>query len=548
MKNVSVERNEGHMSVYKTKGELKFENEFIETLTHSGWTHNTQLDNAKPKDLENHFRKILNQNNRKNLNGVEITDVEMGEIMRNIASKTPTEMNEFLTGNYVANLTIAREDPELGNVDLQLFWRDDIAGGAMRYEVIRQAIRPGKEDKPDNPSRRFDVTLLFNGLPLIQVEEKKVDVNIKEASNQIIKYKTENQYDGLYSAVQVFVALKEDAVRYFANEKSADMFNNKFFFEWLDVNNRPVHSWKQFTDDFLKIPMAHHLISDYLIADGPVLKVLRPYQIHAVNAVIKAARQHKDGYVWHATGSGKTLTAYKIATLLQRDANNQVIFMSDRKELDNQSGKNFSTFSQNSDDTVFETTYTDELIKVLKGSKPGIVTTTINKMKNAVEKNNEKIESGKRGPLEKVMNKRMIFIVDEAHRSQFGEMQRVIKQGFPKQNWYGFTGTPIFDFNKTPQDQTTESQFGPELHRYNIGNALSDGAILPFQSEYVSVVQAFDSDIEVDDSTYPDEIYKGDNDEAAQYRMKVAKWIIKNWQRKSVKGKFNALLATSDIE
>jgi len=251
------------MALYSTKGELTFEKEFVGTLTQNGWTYNKELDNSKPKDLENHFREILNQNNFNVLNGVKITDVEMNEIMRNLGGKTPTEMNEFLTGNYESVLNIARENPELGTMDLKLFWRDAVAGGSMRYEVIRQAIRPGKENSTEGPSRRFDVTLLFNGLPLIQIEEKKVDVNIKEASNQIVKYKSENKYDGLYSTVQIFVALKEDTARYFANEKSADLFNNKFFFEWLDKKNRPVHNWKQFTEDFLKIPMAHNLISNY---------------------------------------------------------------------------------------------------------------------------------------------------------------------------------------------------------------------------------------------------------------------------------------------
>ena len=537
------------MVLYRAKRELAFEKEFVETLTQNGWTYNKALDNATPKDLENHFREILNQNNHSVLNGVKITDTEMSEIMRNIGGKTPTEMNEFLTGNYESILNITRDNPELGTMDLKLFWRDAIAGGQMRYEVIRQAIRPGKEDSPDNVNRRFDVTLLFNGLPLIQIEEKKVDVSIKEASNQIVKYKSENKYDGLFSAVQIFVALKEDTARYFANEKSADLFNNKFFFEWLDKKNQPVHNWKQFTEDFLKIPMAHNLISNYTVADGDALKVLRPYQIHAVNAVREAFSKHEDGYVWHATGSGKTLTAYKIATLLQRNPNNQVIFLSDRKELDNQSGKNFSKFSTNSDDTIFETNNTGELIKRLRSSKPGVITTTINKMKIAVERNEEAINTGHREPLASVMKKRMVFIVDEAHRSQFGEMQKVIRQAFPKQNWYGFTGTPIFDFNKTPQDQTTESQFGPELHRYNIGNALSDGAILPFNSEYVSLMQVTDerNGDEVEEEQIPDEAYNSDEEVAQNYRLKVVKWIIKNWRRKSEKGKFNAIFATVDI-
>lgn len=535
--------------MYHKKGELGFEKEFVETLTQNGWTHDTSLDNATPQQLQDHFRDILNQNNRDVLGSHLITDSEMGDIMRFIGGKTPTEANEFLTGAYEAVIPLVRENPELGTADLKVFWRDAIAGGAMRYEVVRQAVRPGSADNASDLNRRFDVTLLFNGLPLIQVEEKRVDVDIQEAANQVVKYKAENKYDGLYAMVQVFVTLKENAARYFANEKSADLFNSKFFFEWLDRQNKPVRNWKQFTEDFLRIPMAHNLISNFTIADGQALKVLRPYQIHAVNAIRNAFGKHEDGYIWHATGSGKTLTAYKVATLLQRNPANQVIFLSDRKELDNQSGKNFAKFSENSDDTIFETDNTSELMRRLKSTKTGVITTTINKMKIAVDRNREKVEAGKKAPLAKLMQRRMVFIVDEAHRSQFGEMQRVIRQAFPKQNWYGFTGTPIFDFNKTLQDQTTESQFGPELHRYNIGNALNDGAILPFNSEYVGLMKVTDvgTGKELEEDQVADEAYIGDNPEAERYRSKVAEWIIKNWTRKSEHGRFNAILAANDI-
>lgn len=538
------------MTLYSKKGELSFEKEFVETLTQNGWTYKRELDNASPQQLEDHFREILNQNNHDVLDGVQITDVEMAEVMRYIGGLTPVETNEFLTGNYLATIKLTRENPEQGTIDLKVFWRDSVAGGQMVYEVIRQAIRPGKEANPTDHNRRFDVTLLFNGLPLIQIEEKRVDVNIKEAANQIVKYKSEQKYDGLYSAVQLFVTLKEDAVRYFANEKSAELFNNKFFFEWLDQKNKPVRNWKQFTEEFLKIPLAHNVISNYMVADGAVLKVLRPYQIHAVTAIRHAFAKHEDGYVWHATGSGKTLTAYKVATLLQRDPHNQVIFLSDRTELDKQSGQNFSEFSENSDDTIFETNNTSELLRLLKSSKPGVITTTINKMKIAVDRNNERLAEGRKAVLDKVMAKRLVFIVDEAHRSQFGEMQRVIRQAFPLQNWYGFTGTPIFEFNKTAQDQTTESQFGPELHRYNIGNALNDGAILPFNSEYVSLIHAHSGQAGdyVEENELPDEAYEGDGDVARDYRLKVAEWIIKNWSRKSEKHQFNALFATCNIE
>lgn len=533
-----------------TSSELDFEADLVDKLTHNGWTHVKKLDDATPQQLEDHFREILNQNNREQLHGVELTDNEFSEVMRKISAMTPTEMNDFLTNGYVAELTVARDNSEEGKINLKVFWRDDIAGGRMRYEVVRQAIRPGKEDDLSSPNRRFDVTLLFNGLPLIQIEEKRLDVNLKQASNQIKKYKAENKYDGLFSSVQLFVVIKQNAVRYFANEKSADMFNDKFFFQWLDKKNTPVRNWEQFTEEFLKIPMAHNIISNYMVVDGDVLKVLRPYQIHAVKAVREAAAKHEDGYVWHATGSGKTLTAYKTATLIQRDPHNQVVFMSDRKELDNQSGKNFTVFANNSDDTIFETNNTRDLIRKLKESKNGVITTTINKMKIAIDRNNKAHDEGKKGLLDNVINnKRFIFIVDEAHRSQFGDMQRVIRQAFPNQNWYGFTGTPIFDFNKTAQDQTTESQFGPELHRYNIGNALNDHAILDFNAEYVSLVQAQNENDDFEsENRLPDSVYEGDSEEAQTYRDKVVNWIYRNWKRKSKDGKFNALLATSNID
>ncbi|QBR47178.1 type I restriction endonuclease subunit R, EcoR124 family [Leuconostoc kimchii] len=534
------------MSLYKTKGEVPFERKFVENLTQHGWTYNSKLEQATPEMLENHFRAILNQNNQDVLNTQDLTDSEFGEVLRFITAQSPVEFNGFLTNGYESVITISRSNPEQGKIDLKVFWRDDVAGGKMRYEVIKQAIRPGKENEANDPNRRFDVTLLFNGLPLIQIEEKKIDVALKTAANQITKYKTENKYDGLYAAVQLFVVMKEDSARYFANQKNATMFNDKFFFEWLDKNNNAIRNWQQFAETFLMIPMAHNIISNYMVVDGNVLKVLRPYQIHAVKAVRDAAEEHKDGYVWHATGSGKTLTAYKVATLLQRDPHNQVIFLSDRTELDNQSGKNFSEFSTNSDDNIFETQRTNDLIKVLKSNNTGVITTTINKMKIAVERHNKALADDKRGPLDKVMTKRMIFIVDEAHRSQFGEMQRVIRQAFPNQNWYGFTGTPIFEFNKTAQDQTTQSQFGDKLHTYNIGNALKDGAILKFNSEYIANMSVVPSNGREEDIT--SDKYEGDSDDAKAYRQRVAQWMIKNWDKKSVNRQFNAILAVNNIK
>ena len=240
------------MSLYKTRGEIPFENEFIETLCQNGWTYLAELDNATPKQLEEHFREVLNQNNQAVLSDVDITDKEMEDIMRFISGLTPVETNRFLTKGYAAEINLTRENPELGKIQLRAFWRDDVAGGSMRYEVIKQAIRPGMEDKVSDPNRRFDVTLLFNGMPLIQIEEKKVDVSLKLATNQIAKYKSEHKYDGLYSLVQIFVALKEDSSRYFANQKSADNFNDKFFFEWLDSSNKAVEIGNNLLKSFLK--------------------------------------------------------------------------------------------------------------------------------------------------------------------------------------------------------------------------------------------------------------------------------------------------------
>lgn len=521
----------------KVQKELDFEDNFIETLTNNGWTYVRELNQSTPEKLVDHFRQILIENNRDVLDGVAITDKEMEEIMRKIGGMTPTEANDFLTNGYVATIKLTRDNPELGKIDLKVFWRDDVAGGAMRYEVIKQAVRPSEKGNHKSANRRFDVTLLFNGLPLIQIEEKKVDVNLKNAANQIVKYKSENKYTGLFSMVQIFVVMKEDAVRYFANEKKAEQFNDKFYFEWLDETNKPVRNWKQFTEEFLRIPMAHNVISNYTVVDGQVLKVLRPYQIHAIKKIYEAFHQHQDGFIWHATGSGKTLTAYKVATLLQRDPHNQVIFLSDRKELDNQSGKNFSGFSANSDDNVFETNNTSELVRQLRSSKNGVITTTINKMKIAVERHEVQVKAGKKGQLANIMHKRMVFIADEAHRSQFGEMQRVIRRGFPHQSWYGFTGTPIFDFNKTAQDQTTENQFGPKLHRYDIGNALNDGAVLPLNSEYVGLVSATNvKGVEVEENELDESVYEGESNEAKQYREKVARWILKNWQKNQRRG------------
>jgi len=469
-----------------------FETALIEELKNKGWESEV-LKNPTEADLLQNWAVILFQNNREidRLNDVPLSDSEMQQIVEQIRElKTPLKLNGFINGKTVS---ITRDNPSdplhLGKeISLKIYDRQEIAAGQSRYQIVQQP-RFAKASKILN-DRRGDVMLLINGMPLIHIELKRSGVPVSHAYNQIEKYSAEGVFTGLFSLVQVFVAMEPSETVYFANAGMDGKFNKDFYFHWADFDNEPINDWKGIASRLLSIPMAHQLIGFYTVADGSdgVLKVMRNYQYFAANAisdkVSKTNWGDKDrlgGYVWHTTGSGKTMTSFKSAQLIahSKDAD-KVIFLMDRIELGAQSLEEYRGFSGDAE-TVQETDNTGELITKLKStdSADTLIVSSIQKMSNISEEANDEGVSFQSHDIEIINNQRLVFIIDEAHRSTFGDMLTTIKKTFPAAVFFGFTGTPIQDENQKKHN-TTSTVFGNELHRYSIADGIRDKNVLGF--------------------------------------------------------------------
>ena len=319
--------------------------------------------------------------------------------------------------------------------------------------------------------------LLINGMPVIHVELKKSGVPVSQACYQIEKYAHEGVFTGLFSLVQVFVAMEPNETLYFANPGPDGKFNSDYYFHWADFNNEPVNHWQAIASNLLSIPMAHQLIGFYTVADDTdnTLKVMRSYQYYAASAISdKVARRkwqdpgQRGGYIWHTTGSGKTLTSFKSAQLIANSGDaDKVVFLVDRIELGTQSLREYRGFADDAD-SVQATENTGVLIAKLKSDDPAntLIVTSIQKMSRIEEEGGYKAKD-----IELINRKRLVFIVDEAHRDVFGDMLRTIKETFPGAMFFGFTGTPIHDENQKKLSTTTDV-FGDELHRYSIADGI----------------------------------------------------------------------------
>lgn len=475
--------------------EADFEQALIDLLKTKGWEDKV-LRNYSEADLIRNWADILFENNRgiDRLNDYPLTDGEMQQIIEQIeVLKTPLRLNGFINGGSVA---ITRDNPDdiahFGKeVSLKIYERREIAAGQSRYQIAQQPKFPTKSKIMND--RRGDLMLLINGMPVIHIELKKSGVPVSQATNQIEKYAGEGIFTGLFALVQIFVAMNPDETKYFANPGPEGKFNPDFYFHWADFNNEPINDWKQIGSTLLSIPMAHQLIGFYTVADDSdgVLKVMRSYQYYAANAISDKVSKTKweagnqlGGYIWHTTGSGKTMTSFKSAQLIatSKDAD-KVVFLMDRIELGTQSLKEYRNFAgaglseQQKANTVQETEDTHVLIGKLKSTDPAdtLIVTSIQKMSNISEEN----EGLKAADIEIMNSKRLVFIVDEAHRSTFGEMLLTIKQTFPKAIFFGFTGTPIQEENQKKMN-TTSTVFGNELHRYSIADGIRDKNVLGF--------------------------------------------------------------------
>ena len=429
--------------------EMDFEEALISALKRKGWEEEV-IKYPTEIDLINNWASILFENNRgiDRLNDEPLTKTEMEQILEQVIGlKTPLKLNSFINGKTVS---ITRDNPKdkahFGKeISLKIYDRHEIAAGQSRYQIAQQPIF--KNQSPMLRDRRGDFMLLINGMPVIHVELKKSGIPLSQAYNQIEKYCREGIFTGIYSLVQIFVAMTPDETVYFANPGSDGRFNKDFYFHWADFNNEPLNNWKDIASRLLSIPMAHQLIGFYTVADDSdgVLKVMRSYQYYAANAISDKVsktkwgeKNQRGGYTWHTTGSGKTMTSFKSAQLIanSKDAD-KVIFLMDRVELGTQSLYEYRSFADDTDD-IQATEDTKTLINKLKSDDPSntLIVTSIQKM-SRIEKDGDGLNSH---DIEIMNKKRIVFIIDEAHRSTFGDMLITIKKTFPDAIFFGFTG------------------------------------------------------------------------------------------------------------
>ncbi|MEH7420634.1 type I restriction endonuclease subunit R [Bacillus thuringiensis] len=495
--------------------EAEVERRLIEVLGegHNQWNYRPDLKSEE--DLWKNLRQKITQNNLSEIGDHPISDKEFDTIKTELLLKTQTPFNaaRWLKGeNGIARITIEREDVSLGSMSLILYSNQDIGGGISTYEVVHQIAK--QKTNIDGRDRRFDVTLLINGLPIVQIELKQVSAKdgVFQAYNQVKKYAEEGMFrNNIFSTLQLFVISNEQTTRYFANAMPKDM-HRKFIFSWRTKDNRKVENLYEFCKQVLNIPDAHRLIANYTIVseeqDNKTLMVLHPYQVHAIEALFTAANKHQSGYVWHATGSGKTLTSFVSTKLLARKSGiDRTIMLVDRKDLDNQTTTEFTKFASEfntglssgntkANSLILGTGSANELSNTLLADANSnvVIVTTRQKLDAALRYAKKQEEQKGTNRFKKLLGQHIVFVVDECHRALSAEGLEEIKSFFPNSTWFGFTGTPIFEENKKQAKgqlaRTTHDQYGEVLHTYTIKNALEDGSVLGFQVEHEDTIES----------------------------------------------------------
>lgn len=489
------------------KGELNFEADVIAVLQQAGWGE--VLYNKTKKDLENNWRKILFERNMAALNSVPLSDYEMDQVMELVRTEanTPVKSNQFINGRHIT-ITRDSDSEDITHqgkpVYLDLFSAREIAGGKSVYQIAEQTIFKTDAAHQD---RRGDLTLLINGMPVIHIELKASGVGVEEATTQIQKYAQEGIWTGLYSLVQVFFAITPEDAVYFSNPGKYTSYMPEFFFRWGNRNNERITNWKELicsVNSILSIPEAHKLVGYYTVADSSkdVLKVCRSYQYSAIKAIVARCCAHVwgdndqlGGFVWCTTGGGKTMTSFKSGQLIiDMGLADKVVFVVDRQALDAQSLAEYNSFERPGE-FVVQTTSTKELFHMLKSDDAGkhLIMTSIQKLSRISTE-----DTGlKEADVRKILEKRIVFIIDEAHRSQFGTMHQAVKNMFCHALFFGFTGTPIFSENLKAGEMTTETVFGKVLSVYSLANGIKDKNVLGFWPEMIETYNSDDLKREV---------------------------------------------------
>ncbi|MBN3535129.1 type I restriction endonuclease subunit R [Mycoplasma procyoni] len=592
----------------KFKDEKEFHQAVIEELKNQYWDSKLDefpnlLDWPTEEKLKENWRKIITKNNsqKERLGEHPLTAEELEQIIDQFKNMEPWQINEWINHGEVK---INRLHPDAKNrhVTLDIFKKEAVRGGDTIYQIASEVIIDKKDSSTATPdTHRADLMLLINGMPIYHIELKDSASKLDEAFNQISTYHGSRKVfnKNFFSLVQFFVIMTPEKMEYFANVANDKSFNKKFRFTWKDENNKPIQQYDEVIKNFLQIPHAHEMLSYYSVADetDKTLKVLKSYQVHAIKSIRDVVERHnwaskkqEGGFIWHTTGSGKTLTSYKTAQILTETKGvNKVIFLMDRIELGKQTLNQFKNFAIKPEN-VNETHNAHDFFKKLK-SKQGqesIIVTSIQKASKIAK------EIKETGQISKFLDQKIVFISDEAHRSTFGDMMSDIKQSFPNALFFGFTGTPIFEDNNKGE-QVTEGIFGKILHKYTIAEAIKDQSVLKFkisfEKDYPSeeeyrkwaycslknIADCSDANLSLypKDQTYQDlvinetwrlghsiideetgkELYPSvescfknsfyNND---KYRENVVRNIIQNWNAISKNGKFHAIFATSSIQ
>ena len=529
------------MSENKSQGELQFEKEVIDYLTKIGGTQQwVYLPKIKTtEELWANFKHILEQHNQARLDA-PLSVGEFAQVKKVITNlETPYKAGQFLYGvNGSSQVEVDLDNGK--HVYLTVFDQEQIGMGGTVYQIVNQIQRPaiidGKKD------RRFDVTMLINGLPILQIELKKDFHSVTEAFNQMQQYIAERQYGDIFSTLQILVAMTPHNAKYMANT-TIENFNQDFTFNWQsEEDSTPVSQWRPFSDQVLSIPMAHNLATRFMILDGTKnkesIKVMRPYQVYATQRVLDKV-QHFDfkyddgrlGYIWHTTGSGKTITSFKTAWLASRLPNvNKVVFLVDRIALTNQTTAAYQAYDPvagfaGKTGVVGDTANINDLHrKLTKHSDKNIIVTSIQKMSRYVKRKSFK-----------ELNQNILFIVDEAHRStgtanDSQGMLKDIRKAIPTAAWVGYTGTPKF-----PE---TSEIFGNPLHIYTIKEAIQDHNVLGFKVEFKETIAAPE---DPDEDDIDDNVRASVYDTSDEHVDLVVNDIFDNWKQRSGEGKYNAL-------
>ena len=524
--------------------ESGIESKLLYKLKELGYTQ--RIDIKTNKDIENNIKSHLERLEwlkTNKLNNERLSDVEFQTYIIN----TIKNMDVFSVSKKFRDIFVVKR-PNRENIRLACLDFENFENNVFEFS---NQIR--SERKYVNIS---DVSIFMNGFPICQIELKRSGVDIYEAFNQIARYKVETFDNNMNKFIQIFVVSNKETTRYFSNNKK---IRKEFIFPWSDDVNNPQNNLFEFSDSFFKKETLFKLITKYIVLEETkLIKILRPYQYHAIekilthisdtnelnNTLIDLDQRSRElnAYVFHATGSGKTLTSFKLCELLRNDPDiSKVIFLVDRLDLNTQTINEFNKFAE---EDLDPTENTKKLSLQLKDSNSKLIVTTIHKLNRLIEpSDNNKNNFIKEN--QELTNSNIVFIIDECHRSQFGDMHKNIRTTFSKARLIGFTGTPIIKGNENDRLQITSDMFGQEIHKYMMVNAIDDLNVLPFKIEYIGGPKnklASQNDIKVE-SIDIEEFFKD-----SKYIDVVGDYIYKSNDNLTHKRRMKSMLVCSSIE